>query len=152
VFLGPEGGHYRRSNYARRVFRPACDGSHPAAAGGPGRLVIADATTWPGIPVAAWPPAQPHPGPGNSATGARTSDVGYAPPRGRGIAAIPASVPVASWLPIRPGLTPHELRHSHKTWMAEENTPEILAEQRLGHQIPASAAYTPTPPAGCATT
>jgi hypothetical protein len=26
VFLGPDGGHYRRSGYARRVFRPACDG------------------------------------------------------------------------------------------------------------------------------
>jgi len=26
VFLGPDNGHYRRSNYARRVFRPACDG------------------------------------------------------------------------------------------------------------------------------
>jgi hypothetical protein len=28
VFLGPDGGHYRRSNYARRVFRLACDGRH----------------------------------------------------------------------------------------------------------------------------
>jgi hypothetical protein len=28
LFLGPDGGHYRRSNYARRVFRPACDGRH----------------------------------------------------------------------------------------------------------------------------
>jgi len=26
LFLGPDGGHHRRSNYARRVFRPACDG------------------------------------------------------------------------------------------------------------------------------
>ena len=31
VFLGPDGGHYRRSNYARRVFRSACDGRHEAA-------------------------------------------------------------------------------------------------------------------------
>ena len=28
VFLGPDGGHPRRSNYARRVFRPACDGRY----------------------------------------------------------------------------------------------------------------------------
>jgi hypothetical protein len=33
------------------------------------------------------------------------------------------------------GLTPHGLRHSHKTWMAEDGVPEILAEQRLGHQV-----------------
>jgi hypothetical protein len=58
------------------------------------------------------------------------------PPRGRGIRAIPAGTSLACWLPIRPGLTPHGLRHSHKTWMAEEGTPEILAEQRLGHLVP----------------
>ena len=39
----------------------------------------------------------------------------------------------AEW---RPGLTPHGLRHSHKTWMAEDGIPEILAEQRLGHDVP----------------
>jgi hypothetical protein len=49
---------------------------------------------------------------------------------------IPEDTPLACWLPIKLGLTPHGLRHSHKTWMAEEGTPEILAEQRLGHQVP----------------
>jgi hypothetical protein len=44
--------------------------------------------------------------------------------------------PLACWLPVRDGLTPHGLRHSHKTWMAEDGIPEILAEQRLGHDIP----------------
>jgi hypothetical protein len=122
VFLGPDGGHYRRSNYARRVFRPACDGRHEAASGHPGKLVIADTTTWPGIPIAAWPPAGP--------------SAGYAPPRGRGIQAIRDDIPLACWLPIRPGLTVHGLRHGHKTWMAEDGIPEILAEQRLGHQVP----------------
>jgi hypothetical protein len=49
----------------------------------------------------------------------------------------PASdTPLACWLPVKDGLTPHGLRHSHKTWMAEEGIPEILAEQRLGHQVP----------------
>ena len=49
----------------------------------------------------------------------------------------PASdVPLACWLPVKDGLTPHGLRHSHKTWMAEDGIPEILAEQRLGHQVP----------------
>ena len=35
VFLGPDGGHYRRSNYARRVFRPACDGRYQPAPASP---------------------------------------------------------------------------------------------------------------------
>ncbi len=59
VFLSPEGGHHRNSNFARRVFRHACDGRHPPANRKPGRLVIVDATAWPGIPVASWPPAVP---------------------------------------------------------------------------------------------
>jgi integrase len=32
-------------------------------------------------------------------------------------------------------LAPHGLRHGHKTWMAEDGIPEILAKQRLGHQV-----------------
>jgi hypothetical protein len=122
VFPGPDGGHYRRSNYARRVFRPACDGRQHAAPGRPGRLIATDATIWPGLPVTTWPPAQP--------------GVVFTPPRGRGIQAIPEGTPLASWLPLKPGLTPHGLRHGHKTWMAEDGIPEILAEQRLGHEVP----------------
>jgi integrase len=126
VFLGPDGGHYRRSNYARRVFRPACDGRYEAAAGRRARVVIADQTTWPGVPIAARPAA------GQSSD----PDAEYLPPRGHGIAGVSAETPLACWLPIKPGLTPHGLRHSHKTWMAEDGIPEILAEQRLGHQVP----------------
>jgi len=59
LFLGPDGGPHRNSNYARRIFRPACDGRHWPANGGPGRLVIADVTAWPGTPVTAWPPGVP---------------------------------------------------------------------------------------------
>src|SRR6476646_6516031 len=44
--------------------------------------------------------------------------------------------PLACWLPVKDGLTPHGMRHGHKTWMAEYGIPEILAEQRLGHQVP----------------
>jgi len=29
-----------------------------------------------------------------------------------------------------------DTRHSHKTWMEEDGIPEILAEQRLGHEVP----------------
>jgi integrase len=122
LFLGPDGGHYRRSNYARRVFRAACDGRHEASSGQPGKLVIADATTWPGVPIAAWAPADP--------------SVGYAPQRGRGIQVIRDDIPIACWLPIKSGLIVHGLRHGHKTWVAEDGILEILAEQRLGHQVP----------------
>jgi len=164
VFLGPDGiHHYRRSNYSRRVFRPACDGRYPSANGAPGRLVIVDATAWPGSPVAAWPPVVP--------------GEAFAPPRGRGTSRListetigrcptcgraasrlldgslvahkvdgghclgsrepPADdPPLAAWLPIKEGLTPHGYRHSQKTWMTEDGIPEILAEQRLGHQVP----------------
>ena len=133
VFHGPDGGHYRRSNYARRVFRPACDGRLGASLASPGRLVIADTTTWPGTPIAFWPPA---PSADASSTGENLRVDNYTPPRGHGIQPIPSNVPISSWLPIQSGLTPHGLRHSHKTWMFEDNIPEILAEQRLGHQVP----------------
>jgi integrase len=43
--------------------------------------------------------------------------------------------PLACWLPVKAGMTPHGLRHGRKTWMAEDGIPEILAEQRLGHQV-----------------
>ena len=163
VFLGPDGGHHRNSNYARRIFRPACDGRHPPANGGPGRLVIADATAWPGTPVASWPPAVPErPFAPPSGWGTQrligTQDMGRCPScrhavRLRldrriiahknepghcpGSGEPPADdTPLASWLPVKDGLTPHGLRHGHKTWMIEDGIPEILAEQRLGHQVP----------------
>jgi integrase len=39
----------------------------------------------------------------------------------------------ACWLPIAPGLTPHGLRHTHKTMMDELGTPAQLMDGRLGH-------------------
>jgi integrase len=41
----------------------------------------------------------------------------------------------ACWAPIANGLTPHGLRHSHKTLMAELRTPEVLSHERLGHEL-----------------
>ena len=163
MFYSPEGGHYRRSNFARRVFRPAWDGRYEPANGRPGNLVVVDATAWPGKPAAAWAPTLP--------------GKPFAPPSGRGIPHLvskdgtghcsscgravrlcldgktvthktkgehcPGSgqqpdddAPLACWLPVKDGLTPHGLRHSHKTWMAEDGIAEILAEQRLGHDVP----------------
>ena len=168
VFLGPDGGHHRNSNYARRVFRPACDGRHPPTNGKPGRLVITDATAWPGIPIASWPeavPGKPFAPPSGRGTPrlVNTDSTGRCPDCGHAVSLrldgktiahnistgtgtgqhCPGSgeppakdAPLASWLPIKEKLTPHGLRHSHKTWMAEDGIPEILAEQRLGHQVP----------------
>ena len=129
LFPSPDGRHHRRSNYGRRVFRPACDGRNEPVNGGPPRIVTVDASTWPGIPLASWPTVIP-------ADGSRSSPDGYVPPRGRGIRIIPDGVPLASWLPLAPGLTAHGLRHGHRTWMAEDGIPDILAEQRLGHEVP----------------
>jgi hypothetical protein len=122
VFLGPDGGHHRRGRYAQRLFRPACDGRYGSPEGLPGKTVIVDASTWPGRPVAAWPSAGP--------------TAGFTRPRGRGIRRISEDVPVACWLPAKQGLTPHGLRHSHKTWMEEDGISGILQERRLGHEVP----------------
>ncbi len=40
----------------------------------------------------------------------------------------------ACWLPIAPGLTPHGLRHTHKTVMEELGTPAKLMDERMGHE------------------
>ena len=163
MFYSSDGGHYRRSNFARRVFRPACDGRYEPVNGKPGNLVVVDATAWPGRPVASWPPTSP--------------GMPFAPPSGRGTPRLVSAEgtgrcrscgraihrrldgslvahkiheepcggsgrepvddpPLAAWLPVKAGLTPHGLRHSQKTWMAEDGIPEILAEQRLGHEVP----------------
>jgi hypothetical protein len=41
----------------------------------------------------------------------------------------------------------HGLRHSHKTWMAEDGIPEILAGQRLATRSPAELPAAPARPA-----
>ena len=99
VFLGPDGGHHRRSNYARRIFRPACDGQYPAANGKLGKLVLADATTWPGTPVAAWPPAVP--------------EEPFSPPSGRGTTRL-VSADGHRTLPIMRILDHPAARRSHR--------------------------------------
>ncbi|GAB3213282.1 hypothetical protein GCM10027294_43390 [Marinactinospora endophytica] len=38
-----------------------------------------------------------------------------------------------SWRPVAQGLTPHSLRHSHKTWMLEDKIDRVLQDERLGH-------------------
>jgi len=63
VFLGPRNGHFRRSNYAARVVRPAADGWYPGRLGRNAREaapVLVDASgPRPGVPLPPWPPARP---------------------------------------------------------------------------------------------
>jgi hypothetical protein len=164
VFTGPDNGHHRRGNYARRVFRPCLRGRTEATprqqarhrrlndlARRPGRVVGTFGSG--GVVLDASRPAhsgtrlrQPHgPLPGlcaeRDALPGRLHRRAQAPPAappghragtGRRSAAV-----VLDAGPQRLG--PHGLRHSHKTWMAEDGIPEILAEQRLGHEVPACA-------------
>jgi integrase len=66
------------------------------------------------------------------------------PARGRGNTARAD----ACWTPLAEGMTPHGLRHAHKSLMAELRTPEVLSHDRLGHEMPGIAGiYShPTPP------
>ena len=139
VFLGPDGGHCRRSNYARRVFRPACDGRYHPGAGQPARLVIADASAWPGVPVATWPSAQP-------GTGA------FTPPRGRGIQPIPEDVPLTCWLPVKSGSPRTASGTATRPGWLKMASRRSWPSSAWATRCPACAACTPTPRTGCATT
>lgn len=37
--------------------------------------------------------------------------------------------------PIAPGMHFHDLRHMHKTWLIEDDVPEVLQCKRLGHRL-----------------
>lgn len=52
------------------------------------------------------------------------------PARGRAA----ASRADSSWLPVAAGLTPHGLRHTHKTLMEELGVPPKLMDERMGHE------------------
>src|SRR6266851_2438994 len=60
AFFGPEGGHFRRSAYGARFFRPAADGWYPAREQRPAAPVLADvAFPFPGRHIPPWPAAIP---------------------------------------------------------------------------------------------
>lgn len=40
----------------------------------------------------------------------------------------------ACWVPVAPGLTPHGLRHTHKTVTEDLGTPPKLMDERMGHE------------------
>jgi hypothetical protein len=52
------------------------------------------------------------------------------PVRGRGA----AGRADACWLPIAQGLTPHGLRHTHRTLLEELGIPAKLIDERMGHE------------------
>jgi integrase len=66
------------------------------------------------------------------------------PVRGRGNAARAD----ACWVPLAAEVTPHGMRHSHKSLMAELRTHDVMSHDRLGHTMPGIAGvYShPTPP------
>lgn len=39
------------------------------------------------------------------------------------------------WEPIAPGLHFHDLRHTHKTWLIEDDVPEVAQCKRMGHKL-----------------
>jgi integrase len=84
VFTGQRGAVLRRSNFARRFWRPAWDGDP-------------DNTD-----------------PGNTAPDKRA----------------PA---------VLTGFTFHEGRHTHRTWLADDNIPDVVRAARLGHKLPGMA-------------
>ncbi|MFB4265398.1 tyrosine-type recombinase/integrase [Nonomuraea sp. GTA35] len=137
VFLAEDGGHERRSNYARRRFRPAADGRHPEARNRPGYPVLADVAQapWPGVVRRSWPAA--------------VAGEEFAPPRRQGFWRYdPEQHHLYSWLPIMDGLTPHGLRHAHKVWLDELGVPLVASEERLGHELPGIVGtYSHTSPA-----
>lgn len=126
--------------------------------------VLADTSgPWPGAPLPPWPPAQPGapftPPPGRGIPrlvgkegsgrcagchrtvllrgdgliiNHKTGDV-----RCPGSRQEPAeAVPVASWLSLCPGLTPHGLRHGHQTWLDDLGVRYVLQSERMGHEVP----------------
>ncbi|WP_433253026.1 zinc finger domain-containing protein [Actinomadura nitritigenes] len=55
---------------------------------------------------------------------------------------------LVSWLPVKAGLTPHGLRHSHEVWMQEDRIPDVLRHERMGHIMPGiKAVYSHVSPA-----
>jgi integrase len=53
------------------------------------------------------------------------------------------------WLPVAQGLTPHGLRHTHKTLMEELGTPGKLMDKRMGTTTGRCRLGTPMSPRRC---
>jgi hypothetical protein len=118
---------------------------------------------WPGKPLPPWPPAVPGqlftPPTGRGVTRLVSDDergrcshcrrtqllridgtlIGHMAAGGPcpGAGKAPAEdVTLASWLPLRHGLTPHGLRHGHQPWMDNAGIPYVLQSERMGLEVP----------------
>ncbi len=136
LFLTPQRAHHTRGGFGGRVMRPAADGCYPGRTGArarPARSVIVDVTppdgageiVFPGRPLQ---PPWPYATPGQEfVIPRRQGHWGYDP-------GDPDRRHVASWVPLRPGLTPHGLRHGHQTWMDDGGVKKALKTERMGHE------------------
>ena len=106
LFLGPKGGHPRRSNYADDFLTPAAEGLHPARQG-TRRPVYVTANPWPGIPIRR----------GNRRNKA-------------------ADLAAGTWPDLTGHLKPHDYRHTHATWLEDARLSKVIQMDRRGHAMP----------------
>ncbi|MGW4796132.1 tyrosine-type recombinase/integrase [Nonomuraea sp. NPDC004297] len=105
VFRPAAGFHWGRSNFANRLFRPATDGCLVAKGPRMRHRIMLDAE---GRQVVR---------------------------RGRQSMEALEERAALTWMPIVEGLTPHDLKHSHKVWMDEDLIPDVAQAERLAHSI-----------------
>jgi integrase len=105
LFLGPRGGHPRRSNYADDFLTPAAEGLHPVRKG-ERRAVYVTAEPWPGIPIRR----------GNRKNKA-------------------ADLADGTWPNLVGKFKPHDYRHSHATWLDVAGVSKVIQMDRRGHAM-----------------
>ena len=105
LFLGPSGGHPRRSNYADRYITPAAEGLYPVRKG-IRRPVYVTAEPWPGIPIRQ----------GNRKHKA-------------------ADLADGTWPNLTGKFKPHDDRHTHSTWLEAADLNKVIQMDRRGHAM-----------------
>jgi integrase len=105
LFLGPKGGHPRRSNYADDFLTPAAEGLHPDRKGYR-RPVYIIAEPWPGIPIRR----------GNKRNKA-------------------ADLAEGTWPNLVGKFKAHDYRHSHATWLDAAELSKVIQMDRRGHAM-----------------
>jgi hypothetical protein len=105
LFLGPRGGHPRRSNYADDILTPAAEGLHPMR-NGTRRPVYVKSEPWPGIPIRK----------GNRKHKA-------------------ADLADGTWPNLTGHVKPHDYRHTHATILENSDVKKVLQMDRRGHAM-----------------
>jgi integrase len=106
LFLGPKGGHPRRSNYADDFLTPAAEGLHPAR-NGTRRPVYVTSQPWPGVPIR---------------KGSRRAKA--------------ADLADGTWPDLTGHIKPHDYRHTHATWLEDAGLSKVIQMDRRGHAMP----------------